>query len=342
MRAQRLLLAETRRDAAVDAQHGARRDDVDLRRGLDLRRRERHAQQRLDEQREPWIALAQPLQRGRGIAVGLQAEPLQQRTRPLGEVVAGLRGAHRRQQRRHLQQRVVADLRDRGVAGDAVGRQAKAKDALLRDADAVVAPAVVGDDRAAALVEQVVAAHLVGVLLADPHRAELAADLLVDDDDDEQVAARRAPALARQRQRRRDLGRGLRLHVQRAAAPDEAVLEIAGPRVVRPVLGRREHGVDVRQQAQRRPVGAAAQPRDEVRALVHGAQQRDLEAGAAQLGGEHLLRDALVAGRVDRVRADQALKKLRRLLLQVRHALDATPGARPAPRPPCRGACSAC
>ena len=44
------------------------------------------------------------------------------------------------------------------MAGDAVGHDAKAKGALLGDADAVEALAVIGEVRAAALVEQVVAA----------------------------------------------------------------------------------------------------------------------------------------------------------------------------------------
>ena len=314
---ERVLLAEAGRDAAVDAQLGARRDDVDLRRGLDPRRRERDAEQRLDEHREARVAGAQALERRGRIAVGRDAEPLEQGARALGEVELRLALGHPRQQRRHLQQRVDADLRDRGVAGDAVGRHAKAKDALLGDADAVVALAVVREVRAAALVEQVVAAHLVGVVLADPHRAELAADLLVDDHDDEQVALRRAPARARERQRGGHLGGGLRLHVQRAAAPDEAVGEVARPRVVRPVRRRREHGVDVRQQAQHGPVGVAAQARDEVRPLGLGAEQVDLEAGLAQIRGEALLQDALVAWRVDGVAADEALQQLRRLLLEI-------------------------
>ena len=218
------------------------------------------------------------------------------------------------------------------MAGGALGRQPEAEDALLRDAHAVVAPAVVRDDRSGALVEQVVAAHLLGVLVADPHRAELAADLLVDDDHDEQVAPRGTPALAGERQRRRDLGRGLRLHVQRAAAPHEAVVDVARPRVVRPVGRGREDRVHVREQAQRRPVARAAQARDEVRALGLGAQKLDFEARFAQLGRDHLLRRALVAGRVDGVEADQPLEELGRLLLQVRHRRDASGRCRAARR----------
>jgi hypothetical protein len=52
----------------------------------------------------------------------------------------------------------------------------------------------------------------------------------------------------------------------------------------------------VREQAERRPVGVAAQPRDEVRARLGPADQRHLEAGVAQQAGEPLLRHPLVAG----------------------------------------------
>ena len=71
------------------------------------------------------VALAQALQRGGRVAVDRDAEALEQRARPVGDVEAPAGGrAIALQQRRHLQQRVVADLRDRGVPGDAVGASA--------------------------------------------------------------------------------------------------------------------------------------------------------------------------------------------------------------------------
>src|ERR1019366_10168791 len=104
-------------------------------------------------------------------------------------------------------------------------------------------PAAVVDDPAAALVHEVVAADLLGMGLGEPLRALGAAGLLVDQRDDEQRARRRAPAAAREGAGRGHLRRGLRLHVERAAAPDEAALELAGPRAMRPLGRRREHGV---------------------------------------------------------------------------------------------------
>ena len=113
------------------------------------------------------------------------------RARALGDVEAGLAVAHRRDQRRELQQRVVAEPRVARVARRPVRRQAELVDALLGDADAVEAAAVVRDHGAAALVEQHVAAHEVGVVLGQPDRALAAADLLVDDR--RSRAGRRAP-----------------------------------------------------------------------------------------------------------------------------------------------------
>ena len=68
-----------------------------------------------------------------------------------------------------------------------------------------------------------------------------------------------------------------------------------------------------------RAVLLAAQPRDEVRALLGAAEQLDLEAGVAQDAGEVLLALALGARRVDGLEADQALEELGGLLLQVGH-----------------------
>jgi hypothetical protein len=162
---------------------------------------------------------------------------------------------HALQQRRELDERVVADARHRGVPRDAVGVEAEAEDALLADAHGEDAAVLVRDDGAAALVEEEVAAHEVGVVLADPLRALLAAGLLVDDADDEQVAAGRPPPGLREPDRRDGLGRRLRLHVERAATPDAAVGHVARPRAVRPLRRRRQHGVHVGEQPEHRAVG---------------------------------------------------------------------------------------
>jgi hypothetical protein len=66
----------------------------------------------------------------------------------------------------------------------------------------------------------------------------------------------------------------------------------------------------VREQAQGRAGLLAVEPGDQVRALVRAAEQLALEAGRAHVGGQVLLRGALVAGRVDGVEADQPAQQL--------------------------------
>ncbi len=196
----------------------------------------------------------------------------------------GWRGAKPLEQRRHLQQRVVAHLRHRRVAGDAVGRDGEAEDALLGAADAVAAPAAVLEDRAAALVEQQVAADLVGVRLGDPLRAERAAGLLVDDA--RRSAARRAPGAsrcARARRRRRSRPRPATSCRSRRAPTGSR-------RRCRRTTGRastpRRSRAPCRRDRGRQSVGPsalAAQPRDEVRALGRRAEQLALEAGRGEV-----------------------------------------------------------
>ena len=155
--------------------------------------------------------------------------------------------------------------------------------------------------------------------LGEPDRALAAPALLVDDDHDEQVAAGGAPALACERDRRDDLGGRLRLHVDRAAAPDLAVDLLARPRVLPPVLGGGEDGVDVRQQAEDRALGAAAQAGDEVGSLLGPPEQRDLEPGVAQQAGQHLLGRTLGARWIDGSVADELAEQRDRLLLEAGH-----------------------
>jgi hypothetical protein len=136
------------------------------------------------------------------------------------------------------------------VARDAASPDPEAERALLGAADAVQATPGVRHDLTAALVEEHVDARQVGPLAAQPDGALGAADLLVDDRDDLQRAALGPPAGPGQRGGGDGLGRGLGLHVDRSAAPQEAVVDLAAPGVVAPVLGVGEHGVDVRQVAE--------------------------------------------------------------------------------------------
>ena len=233
------------------------------------RRRQRHAEHRLDQRGQPRVAPAQRLERGASAASESSPMP-RPSSSSLGPSVTSkpARPARMRvEQRRELQQRVVADARacEAWPAAPSVATR-EAEDALLGHADAVAArPPSNGITAPAPSLRSSSQRTSVGVVLAEPDRAVRPADLLVDDHDDEQVARAGPPALAGQRRGRDHLGGRLRLHVDRPAAPQLAVDHLARPRVVPPLLGVGEHRVDVREQAERRAVGAAAQARDEVR-----------------------------------------------------------------------------
>ena len=204
------------------------------------------------------------------------------------------------------------------MAGHAGCREFEAKDALLAAADAVIAAAVELERAAGTLVDQQIAANLVGVLLGQPAGADITARLLVGDEDELQRSPRGAPAAAPQRDGGDRFGRDLRLHVDRAAAPEVAVHNLAAPGVVLPVLDGGQDGVDVTEVDHRRAVfGGSPERGDQVRALWGGGQQLGLEAGLAHVGLEELDGCALVARRVDRVEADQLLQYLSRFGLEL-------------------------
>ncbi len=180
----------------------------------------------------------------------------------------------------------------------------------------------------AALVEQHVAAHLLGMGLTKPLRAKLAAGLLVHDGHDQQLAARGTPSFAREPRHGGDLGGDLGLHVERAAPPHEALGNLARPGVVRPLSPIREHRVDVAEITEGRVGGTfnlAFQSGHQVRALGSDAKQLTLKAGVGEDLPQVLDRGALVAGRVDRVEANQALKEPCCLVSRSIHPEDRTP-----------------
>src|SRR6185437_5206423 len=125
-----------------------------------------------------WIDLLQARERGDGIALVL-AHAAQEREWLRRGSERRLPGGKPLKDGAQLQERVVAKLRHRGVSGGPAGTHREAKDALLRTAHSVVALAVQLEVGTAALVEQHVTAHLLGVGLCQPLGAQLAAGLLV-------------------------------------------------------------------------------------------------------------------------------------------------------------------
>jgi hypothetical protein len=203
------------------------------------------------------------------------------------------------------------------VPGRTSCRELEAEDALLGAAQPVAAPAVVLENVAATLVEEHLAADLVWVRFAQPTCADIATGLLVGDEHELERPTSRPPAVSGQRNRGHGFSRDLRLHVERPAAPQEAVRDIARPGVV-PPLGRiREHGVDMPEVHKRRAV-AAAERRDQVRAIIDGGKQLGLEARLLQVVGEVFDRRTLVARRIDGVEANEPLQDFGRLPLEIR------------------------
>jgi len=165
------------------------------------------------------------------------------------------------------------------VPGLAGGVEVEAEDPLLGAGDPEPSPTVELEHLPGALVDQHVAASGIGMLGAQPGGADLAAGLLVGDEQQLQRPAGGPPAAAGARHGGDRLGRDLVLHVQRAAAPQVAVDDLTGPRVVGPVGRIGEDRVDVAEQAEHRTVVVAGQRRDQVRAVVVGGQQLRLEPG---------------------------------------------------------------
>ncbi len=263
----------------------------------------------------------QRLERGR--AVGrVEAEVAQQRERPLGHVEVGLT---RRPSPAAAARASAARCRRCAALlawpACAVRRQLEAVHALLGDADAVQAPAVVRDVRAGTLVQEEVAAH-------EARGGSRSA------------RSRPRPRRSPRRRPRRSAGRRApgaspSRASETPAATSAAVCDFmssaprphSSPSITSPhhgscchSPGMREHRVDVGEQAQRRAVGLAAQAGDEIRALLEPPDEGHLEAGVAQGRGQLLLRRPLIARRVDGVVPDEPREQRGRLRLQVGHA----------------------
>ncbi len=203
------------------------------------------------------------------------------------------------------------------MSGDPVRDQVEAKDPLLPAAHAVVTVPVPLEVLPATLVEQHVAAHPLAVLLGQPVGADVATGFLVGDEHELQVSGRGPPPLTGEGGAGHRLGRDLGLHVKGSAPPEDPVLEIPGPGVMAPFRRVGENGVDVAEEAQGGAVATPAQIGDQVRPLIVGGQELDLEPGRLQVRGQVLDRRSLVARRIDRVETDQPLQDLGRLLLKI-------------------------
>ena len=289
--------------------------DVDRLRGADHGRRERHAEHRLEQHRDRRVGR---LELGDGAVEirWVEAERDEERVGLGRGDVLGAAVGQRAEHGRHLHERVVADARHRCVAGPAARGEREAEDALLGDAHSVDAPVAVADQLAGALVHDEIGAHVLRLLSAEPLRPVPGAALLVGGEDELQLARLRSPALLDERERGPELGRHLALHVLGAAAPDAVVAQLARPGVELPVAGVGRHRVDVPEQAQGGAVRGGGEACNEVRPARHGLEQHAVEPGLLEQALEPLLGRPLVARRVDRVEADEALQELCRAALE--------------------------
>ena len=125
----------------------------------------------------------------------------------------------------------------------------------------VVDPAAEVEPVACALVDRVVAAHSIGMRLAQPLEPEAVTHLLVGRRSEDHVAGR-LEALTDERGDRHRIRRDLPLHVERPSPPDArppalVILELARERRDGPLMRVGEHDVGVGEQEQRRPVQRA-------------------------------------------------------------------------------------
>ena len=143
--------------------------------------------------------------------------------------------------------------------------------------------------------------------LDEPAQPEPGADLLVRDDEEDEIA-RRNEILARERGERDRARCDLVLHVERAAAPDLTVDQIARPRVAIPLGGVGEHRVRVGEEGERRTV-ATLDPGHEIRTVRLSREELAFDAVLREVVAEQLGGARLVSGRVDGVDSEERLQE---------------------------------
>ena len=203
----------------------------------------------------------------------------------------------------------VVFARHRAVAGAAGGAQLHPHRALLGDLDGIDDAAVHAHREAARFAERVLGAHELGMMIDEPARAVIAAGLLVGDAGEDEVALERDALLLEARDDERRHDRHV-LHVDGAAAPHIAVVDLAAERRMGPAL--RLGGDDVEVRASRSgglsPVPLSA--RDHVLATRASRRPASARSRPREQIGEILGGRRLVARRVRGVDAQQRLQVL--------------------------------
>ena len=296
-------------------------DDVDPAAGVDHRRAGRVAQHRAEQAGHARVAHA-PAQHQAGPA-GVQQQRQGGPAGPALELGQGLeeppclgRGVQRQpappdpgQELRQPDHGVVV-AGDAAVPGRPGGHHPQPGDALLGHLDRVEGPAAKVEGGPADLPEGVAGPHLVRVVVDQPGAARRAAGLLVGDHGQLEVAPQGHAQAGQQPDGDHAHGHHL-LHVDRAPAPEHAVVDLPGERRVPPApgLGRDHVDVAVEQQRGLGPV-APGQPGDQVGPARGRRQDLRLHPGLGEGAGKELDRLGLVPGRVGGVEPQQRRQQL--------------------------------
>jgi len=322
------VLGPTHRHAAVHGHRGARRKDVHrLAAGVDDGRREGEAVERRQQVGRPPVGLEEL---GKGRPGGAFVE--QPRTQGgVGDQQLDVLAGHSVEAQTRLvvverahhiggtHHRVAAPQRHRGVTRFAADHHAKLRGALLTDVQLVEPPAAGHVQKLpAALVEQIVAAHQVGALRAQPARPADGAVLFVGLGHEDDLAGEVA-ALVGQACHHHAEGSQQVLHVDRAATPHVAIFDNTGEGRLGPVLGGRRHHVFVGHEHEAGTGTRAGKRGDEATPLGRLADDLALQAVPAEVVVKESGDRAFVAGRVARVYADQRAEQRGRLALDARH-----------------------
>ena len=275
-------------------------------------RREGHAEQWLDQIGRFGIVAAQLAHGGARPAwvfepraqIGVGHEAVDVAGRDSGHARRGFVVGERRDHPTETLDGVEVVQRHRTVAATPVDRQAKLSESLLADRERIEPHAVDERIRAAALVEQVVAAHELGVPCDEPASAAVVAALLVGGGDEQEFSGKRG-AGAGEARHGDGLGGHLVLHVGGAATPYVAVTHRSGERWDGPFAGLGRHDVEVPEKAQPRAGAGARQAHDEVLAIGKVADELRVEVVAPEVLGQYKGGASLVAGRISGVGLQQ-------------------------------------
>ena len=135
------------------------------------------------------------------------------------------------------------------------------------------------------------------MLIAEEEAAEVTAGLLVGHGCEDHVPLELLALAHVAREEGHDAGahRGHVLHVDRAAAPHVAVVDLAAERIVLPLRRVGLDDVEVRVEEERGLGAVAPEARDHVRAALGLREELRLQAGIAEMIGHALGADVLVA-----------------------------------------------